>query len=210
MSFNYRAYLKNNILLQEEFPRDKWVNLSDKEKGEYADDIFNLINTAYAPIGGNVNYKSAADVLGAEADADYEVINIDDDPEIDAVSAYKKQPAGNKLAAIGHDGSPIAKSKIINHYANLLKQKGYYLEVSGKLKDILLTKGAPVVTDPEIIKKVLKGKEVKMNDDGTYERYLAGECVLKLCLEIPFRMILDDISSAVNLAPEDIFRIFTA
>ena len=185
MSFNYRAYLKNNILLQEEFPRDKWVNLSDKEKGEYADDIFNLINTAYAPIGGNVNYKSAADVLGAEADADYEVINIDDDPEIDAVSAYKKQPAGNKLAAIGHDGSPIAKSKIINHYANLLKQKGYYLEVSGKLKDILLTKGAPVVTDPEVIKKVLKGKDVKMNDDGTYERYLAGEVRTKTLLGNP-------------------------
>jgi hypothetical protein len=60
MSFNYKAYLKNNILLQEEFPRDKWVDLSDKDKEEYADDIFNLINTAYAPIGGNVNYKSAA------------------------------------------------------------------------------------------------------------------------------------------------------
>ena len=28
-------------------------------------------------------------MLGAEADADYEVINIDDDPEPDALSAYK-------------------------------------------------------------------------------------------------------------------------
>jgi hypothetical protein len=185
MSFNYRAYLKNNILLQEEFPKDKWVYLGFDEKGELANDIFDLINTAYAPIGGNVNYKSAADILGAESDADYEVINIDDDPEIDAVSAYKKQPAGTKLAAIGHDGSPQAKYKIINHYANLLKQKGYYLEVSGKLKDILLTKGAPVVTDPEIIKKVLKGKEVKMNDDGTYERYLAGEVRTKTLLGNP-------------------------
>ena len=34
MSFNYKAYLKNNILLQEEFPIGKWVDLSDKEKGE--------------------------------------------------------------------------------------------------------------------------------------------------------------------------------
>jgi hypothetical protein len=185
MSFNYRAYLKNNILLQEELPINKWVDLSNKEKEEYADDIFNLINTAYAPIGGNVNYKSAADVLGAEADADYEVINIDGDPEPDALSAYKKLPAGNKLAAIGHDGSSEAKSKIINHYANLLKQNGYYLEVSGKLKDILLAKGAPIITDPEVIKKVLKGKEVKMNDDGTYERYLAGEVRTKTLLGKP-------------------------
>ena len=161
------------------------MDLPSNQKSEYAEDIFDLINTAYSPIGGNLNYKSAADVLGAEADADYEVINIDDDPEIDAVSAYKKQPAGNKLAAIGHDGSPEAKSKVINHYADLLKQKGYYLEVSGKLKDILLAKGAPVVTDPEIIKKVLKGKEVKINDDGTYERYLAGELRTKTLIGNP-------------------------
>ncbi len=185
MSFDYRAYLKNNILLQEEFHVGKWVNLSDKEKEEYASDIFNLINTAYAPIGGNVNYKSAADVLGSEADAYYEVINIDADPEPDALSAYKKQPAGNKLAAIGHDGSSEAKSKVINHYADLLKQKGYYLEVSGKLKDILLSKGAPVVTDPELIKKVLKGKEIEMNDDGTYQRYLGGSLHTKTLLGNP-------------------------
>ena len=185
MSFNYKAYLKNNILLQEEFPRDKWVDLAADEKAEYASDIFDLINTAYAPIGGNVNYKSVADVLGAEADADYEVINIDDDPEPDALSAYKKQPAGNKLAAIGHDGTPEAKSKIINHYADLLKQKGYYLEVSGKLKDILLAKGAPVVTDPELIKKVLKGKTIELNDDGTYQRFIGGTQHTKTLLGNP-------------------------
>lgn len=185
MSFNYRAYLKNNILLQEEFPKDKWVDLSDKEKEEYAGDIFNLINTAYAPIGGNINYKSAADVLGAEADADYEVINIDDDPEPDALSAYKKTPSGKKLTAIGHDGSQPAKSTIINHEANLLKQKGYYLEVSGKLKDILLAKGAPVVTDPELIKKVLKGKTIELNDDGTYQRFIGGEKHTKTLLGNP-------------------------
>ncbi len=57
--------------------------------------------------------------------------------------------------------------------------------VSGKLKDILLAKGAPVVTDPEVIKKVLKGKEVKINDDGTYERYLAGEVRTKTLLGNP-------------------------
>ena len=46
MSFNYKAYLKNNILLQEEFPRDKWVDLSDKDKEEYADEVGCRILTA--------------------------------------------------------------------------------------------------------------------------------------------------------------------
>jgi hypothetical protein len=35
MTFDYRAYLKNNILLQEEFHKDKWVDLSDKDKEEF-------------------------------------------------------------------------------------------------------------------------------------------------------------------------------
>lgn len=185
MSFDLREYLKNNPLLQEEFPKDKWIGLNNKEKAEYANDIFDLINTAYAPIGGNINYKSAADVLGAEGDADYEVINIDADPEPDAVSAYKKTPSGNKLTALGHDGSSQAKSKTINHYADLLRQKGYYLEVSGKIKDILLSKGAPVVSDPELIKKVLKGKSIELNDDGTYQRFIGGQKHTKILLGKP-------------------------
>jgi hypothetical protein len=46
MSFNLLEYLKNNPLL-EEFPKDKWVDLPSDQKSEYAEDIFDLINTAY-------------------------------------------------------------------------------------------------------------------------------------------------------------------
>ena len=97
------------------------ILLDKKETEEFAGDIFGLINTAYASIGGNLNYSSASDVTGAQGDADYEVIDIDDDPEIDAVIVSKKKPAGNKMAAMGHDGSAIAKSKTINKQADLLK-----------------------------------------------------------------------------------------
>jgi len=184
MSFNLFEYLKNNPLL-EELPKDKWVDLTADQKAEYAQDIFDLINTAYAPIGGNINYKSASDVLGAEADADYEVINIDSDPEPEALISYKDKGAGKKLTALGHDGSKEAKSTALNHMADLLKKPGHYLEVSGKLKDILLAKQAPVITDPEVIKKVLKGKEIEMNDDGTYQRFIGGQKHTKTLLGKP-------------------------
>lgn len=185
MSFNLLEYLKNNPLLQEELPKDKWVDITPDEKVEYAKDIFDLINTAYAPIGGNLNYKSAADVLGSEADADYEVIDIDGDPEPDALISYKNKSTGKKLTALGHDGSPEAKSKSLNRLASLLKQTGYYLEVSGKLQDILLAKGAPVVKDKELIQKVLKGKELEFNEDGTYQRYIGGKKYTKTLLGNP-------------------------
>jgi len=185
MSFNLIEYLKNNPLLQEELPRDKWVDIASNEKAEYAKDIFDLINTAYAPIGGNLNYKSEADVLGSEADADYEVVNIDDDPEPDALISYKDKESGKKLTAMGHDGSSQAKSKSLNRMADLLKKPGYYLEVSGKLQDILLAKGAPVVKDKNVIQKVLKGKKLEFNEDGTYKRTIGGEEHTKTLLGKP-------------------------
>jgi len=184
MSFNLLEYLKNNPLL-EELPRDKWVDLTSDQKSDYAKDIFDLINTAYAPIGGNINYKSAADVLGAEADANYEVVNIDDDPEPDALISYKEKDAGKKITALGHDGESVSKSKSLNKMASLLKEPGYYLEVSGKLQDILLAKGAPVVKDKDLIQKVLKGKTLEFNEDGTYQRFIGGEKHTKTLLGKP-------------------------
>jgi len=184
MSFDYRAYLKNNPLL-EELPKDQWVDLDKQETEEYAGDIFDLIDTAYASIGGNLNYKSAADVTGAEGDADYEVINIDDDPEPDAVLVSKKKEAGNKLTALGHDGSADAKSKSLNKQADMLKTPGNYIEVSGRIKDILLGKGAPVVTDKATIEKVMGKKAIDIQDDGSYTRYIGGKETHKILLGKP-------------------------
>jgi hypothetical protein len=184
MPFNLLEYLKNNPLL-EEFPKGVWIDLPADDKKEYAKDIFDLINTAYAPIGGNLNYKSEADVLGAEVDAEYEVIDIDGDPEPDALISYKDKDTGKKLTALGHDGSKEAKSISLNKIADLLKKPGYYLEVSGKLQDILLAKGAPVVKDTELVQKVLKGKKLEFNNDGTYQRVIGGQKHTKTLLGKP-------------------------
>ena len=184
INFDYRAYLKNNPLL-EEFPKDQWTGLNKKETEEYSGDIFALIDTAYASIGGNLNYSNAGDVTGAEGDADYEVINIDDDPEIDAVVVSKSKEAGNKLTAIGHDNSSIAKSKAINKSADLLKTSGNYIEVSGRIKDILLAKGVPIVTNKSTIEKVMGNKAIDIQDDGSYTRYISGKETHKILLGKP-------------------------
>ena len=176
MSFDFKKYLANNPLLkEEEFEKNKWVYLTDKEKEEFADEIFDLINTAYAPIGGNPNYKSPDDVVGSEGDANYMVIDLDDDEDFDAVKVTKDKGAGQKSVAMGHDGSQPAKSAAVNITAIMLKEPGHYIEVSGKLKDILQSKGVPVVTDKDTIQRVMKGKNIEMNDDGTYSRYIGGE-----------------------------------
>ena len=184
MSFDFKAYLKNNPLL-EELPKGQWVDLDKQETEEFAGNIFDLIDPAYASIGGNLNYKSANDVTGAEGDADYEVIDIDGDPEPDAVLVSKKKKAGNKLTALGHDGTSDAKSKSLNKQADMLKQPGNYIEVSGRIKDILLSKGVPVVTDKATIEKVMGNKAMDIQDDGSYTRYIGGKQTQKILLGKP-------------------------
>jgi hypothetical protein len=186
MSFDLRKYLAEGRLFEEPgFDKNKWIYLTQDEKEEFAQELFDLIDNAYASIGGHPNYKSPADVMGAEGDADYMVIDLDDDPEFDAVKVSKKKDAGNKSVGMGHDGSKPAKSAAVNITALMLKQPGYFVEVSGVLKDILQAKGAPIVIDEDIIRKVLKGKEIEMNDDGSYQREIGGKVFTKMLMGKP-------------------------
>ena len=186
MSFNLHKWFRDSYLNEErEFEKGSWEYLTDKEKSEFSDEIFALINNAYAPIGGNPNYQSPSNVDGSEGDANYLVIDIDDDDEFDVVIVDKNKASGVKAAAMGHDGSKTARSLSVNFTAIMLKSKGHYIEVSGKLKDILIAKGVPVVTDKETIERVMKGKDIKMNDDGTYQRYLGGELHTKTMMGNP-------------------------
>lgn len=186
MSFDLKKYLANNPLLEDAgFEKNQWANLTKDEQDEFADEIFNLINNAYSDIGGNPNYKSDADVTGEEGDATYMVIDLDDDPDFDAVKVSKSKAAGNKSVAMGHDGSKPAKSAAVNITAIMLKEPGHFIEVSGKLKDILIAKGVPVITDEETIRKALKGKDITMNDDGTYSRSIGGEMHTKTLMGNP-------------------------
>jgi len=175
MSFNLHGWFKKQYLREESgFDKNVWITLTKDEQEEFAEEIFDLISTAYKDIGGHVNYKSPADVTGAEGESDYMVIDLDDDPEFDALKISQEKSAGTKSVGMGHDGSRPAKSAAVNISAIMLKKPGYFIEVSGVLKDILASKGVPIVTDEETIRKALKGKEIEMNDDGTYSRYIGG------------------------------------
>jgi hypothetical protein len=183
--FDLRKYFKNQYLTEGELPKGKWVDLDKKETEKEKETIFDLINNAYSQIGGHPNYTSGDDVVGSEGGSNYEVIDLDDDPDIDAVSVSKTKSSGVKYVATGHDGSSPAKSAVVNHKAKNLKSPGYFVEVSGKIKDILIAKGVPVVTDKETVKRVMKGKEIELNDDGSYQRSIGGTKYTKVLLGNP-------------------------
>ena len=181
MSFNLQKYFKDQYLLEGD-----WDKLSPTEASDEADDIIELIKSAYAYIGGHRNFKSISDVdKETGRGGEYEVIDLDDDGDIDAVNVSKRKAAGEKFVATGHDGSREAKRAVITHKIDRLKQPGFYVEVSGKIKDILLKAGVPQVTDKATIEKALAGKDITMNDDGSYTRGIAGVEHEKIMLGTP-------------------------
>ena len=171
--------LLNLIVNEVAITKGNWQPIPSSDLKDLEDEIFGLISTAYAPIGGHPNYRTAADVTGAEKDADYEVIDLDDDPESDAVSVTKDKSAGKKFVAMGHDGSKAAKSSVIKHKTELLKKTGFYVEASGKLVDIFAAKGIEPIDDEDTVRAVLKGKEVEWLGDGKYKRSIGGQMHVK-------------------------------
>ena len=162
-------------------PKNTWFPLYPEEVKDIEDDILDLIQNAYGSIGGHPNYKSVGDLAGS----DYEVIDLDDDPEIDAVTVTKKRSGGTKYVGLGHDGSSQGKRGSIGRTIDKLSNSGTYIEASGKMADILSKANVTLVTDKDTISKALKGKEIEMYDDGSYDRVLGGKKYRKLMFGKP-------------------------
>jgi len=160
-----------------------WRPLTSAEVQDGKDDLFKMIDNAYAPLGGHPNVKNADDVKSA-ADG-YEVIDLDDDPEDDAAIMTKQRAGGTKLVGMGHDGSKPARSAAVAKTVSTLNKKGYYIEVSGKILDILKAKGVAIVNDEETVRNALKGKEIVWHQDGSYDRVIGGEKHRKVMMGKP-------------------------
>jgi hypothetical protein len=172
--------------------RNKTIKFDAKKYPELEDEFFDLISVAYAELGGHAKIKSPKDVF-SDPDWNYwEGIDIHGDNNFDMIMFGQKTNYGIKYSGVGHDGSSAAKREYITARGKELKKLGYYLEVSGKIAEILLNSyDVPVVTDPIVIEKVL-GKKVEfigtiegMPGNGWYNRILGGHSHNKILLGRP-------------------------
>jgi len=166
------------ILLENE-----WRPLTSAEVENDKEELFKMIDTAYAPLGGHPNVTNPNDVKSAAQG--YLVIDLDDDPEDDATIMTKNRAGGTKLVGMGHDGSKPARSAAVAKTVSTLNKNGYYIEVSGKILDILKAKGVAIVNDEETVRKALKGKEIVWHGDGSYDRLIGGEKHRKVMMGKP-------------------------
>ena len=87
----------------------------------------------------------------------------------------KKRAGGTKHVGIGHDGTSPGKRGAIGRTIDKLDEPSNYIEASGAIENILRKANVIQVTDEETIRKALKGKEIEIYDDGSYDRVLGGK-----------------------------------
>jgi 8-oxo-dGTP diphosphatase len=166
--------------------KDRWqtVGISDvKGNRDVQQDIFDIINAAYAPLGGHPDFPNADSVPADNNITD--IIDTDAPDDVDGVVLSKTTPFGKKLTTLGSDGGAEAKREVLKKAVDILNTQGSYVEASGKVLDILVARGAPVVKDENTVRTVLRGKEIEWHGDGVYSRKIGAKTHRKTMLGKP-------------------------
>jgi len=139
-----------------------YPDLTDPLNPELRDDIFNIIDSSYAYLGGNADIKTADHLADTDRN-DYiyfKAWDIDNDPEADVVRGMKPKANQIKLALSATDGSKAAKNFGIEDTARRLQGGGHYAEMSGAAAVVQFKKTVPAVTDPAKVQALLPGKKI--------------------------------------------------
>jgi len=118
------------------------------------DEIFDLVTTAYASLpGGNIKVKSPNDLPGSYTV--FRAVDVDEDPDPDAVVFGKMRGPNLKIGGMGHDGGKGIRASI-TELLNMLRQPGTFAELSGKPAEIAIKAGIPAIIDPDVVQAVVR------------------------------------------------------
>jgi hypothetical protein len=176
--------MKHLLLFEEfsnSFPKNLYVNLNHKDLEEYEDEIFDLIQNAYAQKGGNLEIRKPHDL--DHTDLDYWVaMDMDSDPYADIALGGKNKPYGTKITVIAQDGGKEAKHETVRKMIELMKTRGFYAELD---MDLANKFGLKPIEDEKEIKKVIGKPDIEYIGRGIYTRSIAGHKKEKVLVGIP-------------------------
>lgn len=180
------------MLLTELMITETFDNLFDKDtdkRQQYAQQVFNLIQNAYKPIGGmkGSGFKSPQDMI--DNIPMWKLFRRGDN--VKAVMLYKDKN-GRKRVAMATDGSPDAKSTITQMIKDEYQQSRSYAEISGPSlkfhKRILGDQGLDDITIPASQATATMGadeSQVRIINPFEYQRNLNGEWITKRMIGTP-------------------------
>ncbi len=146
------------------FPKGKWFMLAagDPRRELAKNQLFDLIQQTYAPIGGHFKITSPDSL---ERYSYWVVQDLDSDPDLDVAIMGKPDIGGAKMGAAANDGSPQAASAYKNKSAELRAGGSvagvgnWWGEVSGKPAYAMLSRGAIAVEDESKVAQLLSGDD---------------------------------------------------
>jgi hypothetical protein len=162
-----------DLLKEIDLPVDKWesydlAKLSDDE----LDQIYKMYSDTYGKAGMDFSASDSAE-LRQKYKATY-LKDVDGDHIADAFIIYKPTKYGNKIALLGTNDKREAKRDVVKKVLELVNTKGWFIEASLKMEEIMSAAGAPVIMDKKMIQDVVGAdKQVDFLDDGYYTRKLS-------------------------------------
>lgn len=164
---------KNKLLLSEmKLPKDNWVTFNLNSVSD--DDmkrIWNMYSSTYSKAGMDFSandYKELRSKYKAIA-----VEDVDGDSIPDAFIIHKTTDFGNKIALLGTNDKKEAKRALIKKLFELVRTRGWYIEASLKMEELLSKSNVPVVKDQGFLEYMFGKKDIKFLDNGYYERKLS-------------------------------------
>lgn len=157
-----------------ELTKNKWeLLISNSDKNEAGPELVDLVKHAYSVTPKGSMIQSLKDVIPS----DWNVIDWDQDPDIDACVFYRKNRQGEswvgyKIQGLGHDGTRQSKDKAIHKMLELLKKPGVWIESSDALRHVLHKMNAPSVKDERFLQRLFNDQSLYMVQDDTYSRTL--------------------------------------
>jgi hypothetical protein len=168
------VFLKfEDFLLEFRIPSAKWIDFDlSKIDDEGMELIWNMYVDTYSQAGMDFSASDYRE-LRSKYKASF-LKDVDKDKLPDAFIIYKETPYGNKIALLGTNGIRDAKRDLVKKILELVNTRGWYIEASLRMEDLLSSSRAPVVTDEMAIKDIVGAdKKPEMQKDGYYTRLLS-------------------------------------
>lgn len=162
-----------DLLNEIDLPVDKWepydlAKLSDDE----LDQIYKMYSDTYGNADMDLSASDSSELI-RKYKATY-LKDVDGDHIADAFIIYKPTKYGNKIALLGTNNKREAKIDLVKKVLELVNTKGWFIEASLKMEEIMASAGAPVIIDKAMIQDVVGAdKQVNFLDDGYYTRKLS-------------------------------------
>jgi hypothetical protein len=161
------------MLNELEIPSGKWVDIDlNTIDDEGMQQIWSMYTSTYAKQGMDFSADDYSE-MRTKYKATF-LKDVDRDKLPDAFIIHKPTKWGNKIALLGTNDKKEAKRDLIQQLIKLVSTRGWFIEASLKMEEILAASSAPVVKDEEAIREIVGAdKKPEMEKDGYYTRLLS-------------------------------------